>query len=676
MSLRRRILRLLGMATVICAFAGYFAFSTFFFSPLEDDFEFGLATLVPRDVDFFVAKSGLADEFDGFPRLAVTDELAATHAGRTFFESDTWQQFRANYDIEGQLKRLEEALDQAPIAIDPLGIFGGNDVVVAGYFRSSELSRADFVALGRTNWMGKMGQSALSYPSLFGLEDQGYSVAEANGVVSLTGGTLSRTLHIARIRDVLVVGSDHALVLGAIELEAKKGQDSFGQSSRYADYIVNRANREPGDIELFVDHDAVMANKLRFGHTLWTGAVPDGESDSFSSSFLSRIGQLSLLKEFEGVIGFEGGLAIDLHADLLSEKLNPRQKRFYRQPGFNREVINKVADMAPADTGILAYMQADIADILRMVLESTEPALQANFHDLVRSVWSHRDGTVLFDDLDSGLKNRVALIVRANDYTDEGETGPPHDDTPTFAWAVVGWVKKEETLNEFRSKIISNQGRFSIQGRESGAKGVFTNKVAGGVILYEYWSQFVPGTGHLSSVVTDDIFIIGNHHKLLESILLTKLNDAEHPRLADEPMFSSLVNLGLDNASGFAYMNPSLIADSMRSIAYDTASNSIDINWKLERPRITSLVLRSDFGGMREEDLNPVERGAFDRALQLALDDFEDAFLKEHVGRMNEGFGRTITYLEAMKAGLFELALDPKRVDLSLRTIVPLTPAQ
>ena len=66
-----------------------------------------------------------------------------------------------------------------------------------------------------------------------------------------------------------------------------------------------------GDIELFVDHDAVMANKLRFGHTLWTGAVPDGESDSFSSSFLSRIGQLSLLKEFEGVIGFEGGLAID-----------------------------------------------------------------------------------------------------------------------------------------------------------------------------------------------------------------------------------------------------------------------------------------------------------------------------------------------------------------------------
>ena len=665
------------MAIVIIAFAGYFAFSTFFFSPLEGDFEFGLATLVPRDVDFFIAKSDLEDEFDEFPILAITEDLGATRAGRTFFESDTWLQFRSDYDIDTQIQKLEEALAKAPIAVDPLGLFGGKDLVLAGYFRSSELSKADFIALGRTNWMGKMGQSALSYPSLLGLEAQGITVEEANGVISLSGGSLPRAMHIARIKDVLIVGSDHALVLGAIDLEAKRGQDSFGQSSRYADYIVNRANREPGDIELFVDHDAVMANRVRFGHTLWTGDVPAASSDSFTPSFLSHIGQAALLKELEGVIGFEGGLAIDLHADISTEKLNSRQKRFYRIGGFNREEMNKVADMAPADTGFLAYMQADVADILRMILESAEPALQANFHDLVRSVWSYQDGTTLFDDLSSGLKNRMALIVRANDYPEEGENGPPHDNTPTFSWAVVGWVKNEAALNEFRSKIISNQGRFLISGRESGEKGVFTNDLRqSGMVVYEYWSTFVPGTGHISSVIANDIFIIGNHHKLLESILLTKLNDSKHPSLSDEAAFSSLVSLGLNNASGFAFLNPGVIGDTMRSIAYDAASKSVDINWKLERPRITNLVLKNSFGGKREEDLDPVERGAFDRALQNSIDDFQNAYLAENVGTLNDAYSRNITYVEAIKAGLFEVALDPKRIDLSLRTIIPIAPGK
>jgi hypothetical protein len=114
----------------------------------------------------------------------------------------------------------------------------------------------------------------------------------------------------------------------------------------------------------------------------------------------------------------------------------------------------------------------------------------------------------------------------------------------------------------------------------------------------------------------------------------------------------------------------------MRSIAYDAASKSVDINWKLERPRITNLVLKNSFGGKREEDLDPVERGAFDRALQNSIDDFQNAYLAENVGTLNDAYSRNITYVEAIKAGLFEVALDPKRIDLSLRTIIPIAPGK
>lgn len=676
MSLKRRILRILGTALVILAFAGYFAFSTFFFSPLESDFEFGLATLVPRDVDFFVAKADLADEFTSFPELAFVAELEATRAGQTFFASPEWSTFRAEYDIEAQLAKLEEALDSAPISVDPLELFGGKSFVIAGYFGGGNLSDSDFVALGRTNWMGKLGQSALSYSSLSPLESQGIAVEDSNAVLALSGGSLTKPLYISRIKDVLVVGTSHALVLGAIDLEQKKGQDSFGQSSRYADYISSLPNRAEGDVEIFVDHDALIKAQVRIGEGPWTGAIPQENPESLVSSFLSRLGQAALVKEFEGVIGFTGGLAVSLHADLSSEKLNSRQKRFYRQKGFNREVTTKVAGMAPEDTGLLAYMQADVADVLRMLLESTEPALQANFQDKVRDVWSYQDGTALFDELDAGLKNRLALIVRPNDYPDEGPEGPPHDDTPTFAWAVVGWVKDAAVLNDFHTKIAANQGRFSIQGHESGQAGVFSHDVAGGLKVFEYWSMFVPGTGHMASVVTDDVFIISNHWRLVESILLTSLGSADYPKLSDKQSFNNMVTYGQSTSSAFVYMDPGKIGETMRAVAFDAASNSVDIDWNLENQRISELVLRSDFGGKREEDLDTGEKASFDVILQVAKDDFQAAFLSEHVGLLSEGYKRTVTYLEAMKAGLFQIALDPKRIDILLRTRIPLEPSQ
>jgi len=679
MSLKRRILRLLGMAFIILAFAGYFAFSTFFFSPLEDDYEFSLATLVPRDVDFFLSKSDLADDFDEFPVLAAAATLEKTRAGRAFFESPMWGQFRADYDIEGQIAKLEEALNEAPVSVEPLEIFGGQNVVIAGYFRGGDVYQADMVALGRTNWMGKMGQSVLSYPGLIGLEDQGFSVEDANGVVSISGGTLSRPLHVGRILDVLVVGTSQELVLGAQALDQNKGQDSFGQSSRYADYILNQPNREPQDIEIFVDHDAVIKNSVILGGEQWTGAIPEVDSESFTSAFLGHLGQASLVKELEGVIGFSGGLAVDIHADLSSEKLNSLQKRFYRQNGFNRGVIDSVARMTPERAGLLAYMQADVADILRMVLDSTEPALQANFHDIARSVWAYQDGTALFDDLDAGLKNRLALVVCENNYPPEldkngVDVGPPHDNTPTVAWAVIGWVKDESVLVDFHEKIVNNQGRFLIQGRESGDPGVFTKDSDGGLVIFEYWSQFVPGTGHMAALISDDVFIIGNHTSIVQDILLTKFSNPSYPKLSNVAKFTSLVGLGLNNASAFAYMDPQQLGSGMRAMAYDAASNAVDIPWNLERPRIQNLVLKNEFGGKREENLNPQERGSYERLLQNALDDFEAAFLSEHIGQLNDGFGRVITYLEAMSAGLLELSLDPKRIDLSLRTILPMTP--
>lgn len=494
------------------------------------------------------------------------------------------------------------------------------------------------------------------------------TVVEAEGVTTLSGGQLTQPLHIARIADVLILGNSQTLVAKALELEAKKGEDSFALSARYADYIQNQEHREPEDLELFVDHDALMKN-LGFD-----GNFPNKSSQDFTPAFLARLFQMGLIKEVEGVVGFDGGLSIDLHADLSSEKLSSAQKRFYRESGFNRDRIYEVARYAPSDTAILAYLQGDVGDILRMVLASTEDALQDNFNDTVRAVWGHPDGTALLDQLDAGLKDRLALVVRLNDYPDEGNAGPPHDDWPTLAWAVVGWAKDKELLDDFRQKVIMNQGRFGIQGRESGSAGVFTNEVAGGLVVYEYWSPLVPGTGHMSSVVSDDLFIVGNHHQLLADILLTHLGDPSYPALETGAAFSSLVSLGLDSTSAFVWFDPTRISETLHAMADQAARDLVQIDWSRERPRLDALVRKRDFVNKRAEELDPDEYSRYEVALEDELSRFEAQFFGENVAGLSETFNRYMTYLDAVRGMLFQLSLDPKRVDLSLRALIPLEP--
>ena len=511
---------------------------------------------------------------------------------------------------------------------------------------------------------GQGGADAVYHPGLIGLEDQGLSVASEDGVVTLSGAQLTRSLSVTRVADVLVLGTSPELVRGALDLEAASGQDSFGQSARYADYILNQPNREPQDIEFFVDHDALAANLGTDGN------VPDKNSQDFTPAFLARLGQLGLVNELEGVLSFVGGFAIDLHAELSSEKLTAAQKRFYREPGFNRERLLEVAGMAPGDTGVFAYLQADVGDVLTMALESTEPALQENFHDLVRSVWGYPDGTSLIDEIDAGLKDRLALVLRPLDYPDEGLAGPPHDDRPTFAWAVVGWVADKGVLLEFQNKVTSNQGRFGIRGRESGKSGVYKNQTQGGLEVYEYWNQLVPGTGHISSVISDDVFIIGNHHALVTDVLLTGLADGAS--LADSPVFRSLVTLGLDAPNAVLWFDPRPIRQTLVDLADQAARDAVPgIDWDLERPRITQLVLREHFGGRAEDSLDLDEAMRFEDLLEAELTAFESAYFVQNVGGLAERYARTVGYLQAIRGSMVQLGLDPKRIDLSLRAIIP-----
>lgn len=253
MRIRSRPLRIALIVFVAVAAAGYLAFASMLFNPTESDYEADVSALVPRDVDFYLAKSKLSADFHPFPTLAIEPSITATKAWQIWLASPEGAQFQAQFDVRGQIENLKTQLAQLK-GIDPLSAFGGRDLAIAGYFRGPDLAQADWAVYGRANWIGKLGVSLLWYPGLLGLEQRGVHVVVADDHVELSGADLPRAIFVARVHDVVIAGTSKELVLKARDLNLRGGQDSFGQSATYNDSIARaRRGLDESEIELSVD---------------------------------------------------------------------------------------------------------------------------------------------------------------------------------------------------------------------------------------------------------------------------------------------------------------------------------------------------------------------------------------------------------------------------------------
>ena len=63
---------------------------------------------------------------------------------------------------------------------------------------------------------------------------------------------------------------------------------------------------------------------------------------------------------------------------------------------------------------------------LRSVVMGIDPAAIGNLEDFVRSSWNYPDLEPLINDIDEGLRDRVALFVRTYDYPPEKAEDAPH----------------------------------------------------------------------------------------------------------------------------------------------------------------------------------------------------------------------------------------------------------
>ena len=673
MRLKSRLLRYALIGLGVSLFVGYFAFSTFLFSPLEKDFAARVAALVPRGVDFYASKVDLRSLFDGFPRLRVMERVEASATWKTFARSPEFADLQRDLQIEQSLAQLEASLSQLPIAVDPLKLFGGEEVSVAGNLPASPGVPPEWAVYGRVNWMGKLGVSLLSYPGLLGLEAQGLSVEEVEpSGVRLSGGTLAQPIFLTRLKDVVIASSSSDLLASAVDLAARGGENSMLQSARYFDHIHQAPMRRPDEkeFELFVDVGKLLTNRGV------AGPLPNSASQRFGPAFTGRMFQLPSCKEVVGVMDFRGGVALDLHGEFTSELISTEQNQLYRERGFERaEVLREAASLAPADVALFVYLRGPVGVMLEMALDSIEPALRTNVEDAFRATGRYSSLQHLVSELDASIEDRLALIVRADDERyafGEGEESPPNDGQPTFSVALVTWVTRPDGLKTLSDAIGNNGEVFGLKGMRPGDGGYYKYQIDG-FQTYEFWSEFVPGTGVIATLTTQEHSIISNESKMLPHILQTFVgSERDTSRLSDRSDFKALLDSSLASANALVWVNPRSAAPTLRKQARRFAEDNVQlgVDWRQKRAELEEQrMLQQLFPGKTRQQLSEDEQAELDMSVDPAMQSLSERLREEQVPALMAEKIRQIEYAEAISVGLAMLKLD-----LSVRVPVDLAP--
>ncbi len=663
--MKRRLIRYLVIGFMCLVLAGLWAFSYLFFNPFEGNYEYDLSSLIPREVDFYVSKADLAGDFDPLPRPAFAEDLEANAHGQALLELDFVKDLLDEIDVQEAMAELGAGLAELPIRQDPLEIFGGNDLALAGNLAGEDLSTADWALYGRVNWIGKLGLELLN-SGLVSLDAQGLSRTKLARGVSISGARLVRPLYLTRIRDVVVVATREEFIDQAHEFDERRGENSFGLSAKYADHIAQLAEGED-DLEAYVDWRS-LSEKLRL-----PGTWPDPRAQDFAVRLAARLFQVGALREAFGRMSFGNGLTFDLSGELSSELVSTEQKRIYREKGFEKAEIKEFGSLAPGDVGFFVCARMPVRDLLTELVAALDEPTRGLIEDKVRDVWGQPDLSALLEDLSGAFQDRFALFLRDNDYPeDTGADAPLHDDAPTSAWALALLVDDQEVVEELRAHIHANPGAFGIAGRDRDKGGIFYNEVAGGALIIEYHVATVPGTGLIATLEAPgragNYFLLGNSHRLLGQVNLAYLGKGV-PSLAEDSWFETLVNTGLPSADVVVWSNPRAINATTHAVARREAELDLPlrIDWDVERPRIEARVKKEQFSGGID---STEDQQNFELAVQTEVDRFQREFAGEHLPALQASYVRPYDALELMSRGLFELTLDPKSVRLHGRIVV------
>ena len=670
--LKNILLTLLVLTSLVLLFI-----AAFLYNPFEGSLA-DFRRVVPRDVDFFVRKERLGEDFpaDRFPEPHFWSELVASDPWRSFERGPLVRELRQQ-GIEtslGELQRaLQETRQQSGGQLDIFADGIGNEVIVAGWFHPPRIEETEWCAYLRVSWRIKFLWGLLRFTAVQEKLRQNGMPCRTDGEFLVLEPPGGKSFHVGRYRDCLMIASSKRALESAWKL-ANQGGEALGASADYRDGVelrldewqkrtgVPRANA----VEIYLRPDQIdpilgVADK-------WPNPnAPQDMNERVLASFLNLKGWRFLT----GSLIFEDkSLTLLGKIDLDRNRHTPFQTRFFQTEQENRASwLNPFLGMVPLNSCACAAMRMPAGEFLREMFRALEQPARETLNDAARKTGKYESVNALFDRLDPALLPRTGFVFRKNVPDKDIKVAIPSP-VPQIAW--VFWIREgmKAPLKELIEVLNQHAETFQLK-----AYLLKTRAGKEGDVVREFANPQIEGTGEFALAVFDRFFVISNSGPLIKDMYNSLLdqfpsvqNSPALKRFHDENEIPSAVN-------GFVYVQGKEMQQVLEDyqMAFERSQGSPDPEWMLaNRQGIEAQVFRDKyaarFGSIAA--LDPASKAQFGRDV--------DAMLQEQWRRQGQtvsdaerqSIRQALAMSRMCQAACVYLNLDPQWIKVSGRVLV------
>ncbi|MBK8975981.1 MAG: hypothetical protein IPM29_08650 [Planctomycetes bacterium] len=628
--MRKKTWKILGVTLGLGALLLLLFVVAFVYNPFEGSLA-DIRELVPRNVEWFVRKADLREDFKEFPEPLFWSDFERSPSWQVLQRGELVTDLDRDAHLEqalGDLRRLDRQLsDSTGGFITLLGDLIGEDVIVAGRLRPPALENASFCAYLRVSWQIRFGWGLLDFLGTDAFKGAPPMQWRPDGTLVVSPPDGSAPMYVARQLDCLMVSNDEQLLQESVDLARGRSQlESFASSAYYRDEIRGRLaewseqhnGETPDAVELFL-----RTEKL-FQFTQFDDGWPDPRhttniNQRVLASFLRLDGwrflSASLLFDKRG--GFDGSVTLLGHLGLNQTVHTNFQAEFFKAEADDRQHwLDPFLRMVPADAVAAAALRVQAGDFLQEMLRALDPELRRGIDEQIQRTGQYDSMSALLDDLEIALLPRLGAVFQRPDPNAKVSTFDTFEPSPAPHVAWVFWID-----DRFRNKVDKLFDFFARFYETLGFKGAYDLNV-GVDAAREYANPNIPGTGGIAILIYREFLVLSNSGPLIAALMDARLNarsimDAQSSdyRII-EPDLSTKLN-------GFVFVQGDRLVEVEEDYVRFLEANSAnpDEGWMMtERPRVEREVLRQRFPGSSSvASLSPAQREQFETAVVDAL---------------------------------------------------------
>ena len=675
----------------------------FIFNPLEGSLR-DVRDVIPREVDFFLRKKGLSDDFsggDGQLRL-VSGEIPEPAFWADMTDTLSWSRLESGPLVGGLDRDYRDVLRNAvdglvEVEASTGGLLDlsrdliGSEVVIAGYFEDRTnrgaprpLAEPWWCLYARVSWRLRAAWGLLRWQMVQDqMRGQGVDIQSEGELLVIKAS--GQTIYAARRLDCLMVANSQDLIEQSLRLvDGSEQEEPFGQAAKYTDGIVlprqrweenNRLEGEANTLEFSLSANALDPFR-RFAASWPDAANQDSMNERVLASFLNLKGWNSV----SGALLFQDRALSMLGEVVLNSNLHtPFQRSFYQAEQQARDAwLDPFLRMVPDSACAAAALRMRVGDFLDAMygalLQEEKDLLNDAFRRCVFRDQALEGTRDLISRVKLAFQPRSGFVFRRNvpdtSLNRDGELAVPvtaKSPVPQVAW--VFWlrpgtaplVKSLVNMLKKNTRVFRFVHMYHLAIDDIGEE------------VTEFTNPQIPGTGEIATVVfpgsgnRQGFFVLSNSGPLIKDIVRTRFVRKGTRSVFATDDYASIERELASKANGFIWLrgrNLLPVFDDYRQAS--EAQNLLpDPVWMQQsRPAAEAVVLREQFKRYRSLAAMPssIRNGEFAEAVT--------AYLKEQWGQAGTGLSsgdipaieQMQSFIELVDTAFLEVELESNHI--------------